>query len=365
MTTKRAIVIGLGKRVREATLPAFERCTDLWDVTEVYAKNARVETVAGRARSVQPLAQLDRSALEGVDLIYLAVGKDVVPRVLDHLVGLDVSRTDLLIDTPVVRFKHFRHAKKLEAFRNTWVPEDCAVLPWFDAVALAAREGVTGAPHTVHFHRAAYAYHAFASAKALLSAGRVRKGARRNSPTLGLLREVEFVRTGPAPFGSVVPNSQAVAAPSTPPTMISVEPRNYAEGWVRIEGPQGSITDAPDENSDATHLEARVEGSRVIGFRVGDLTTDLDDSESALTEGVTPGQRIIALQEPMKRAGLLRLLRGVHRGQGAYPLLDGLDDMVVDYHLEKFGRYLANPFTSARSPLARGLLSGISRVAGR
>lgn len=360
MTTKRAIVIGLGKRVREATLPAFERCTDLWDVTEVYAKNARVETVAGRTRSVKPLGELDGAALDGVDLIYLAVGKDVVPRVLDHLVALQVARIDLLIDTPVVRFKHFRHAKKLEAFRNTWVPEDCAVLPWFDTVSLAAREGLTGSPHTVHFHRAAYAYHAFASAKALLSAGRVRRGVRRASPTLGPLREVDFARTGPSPFGSVDPSPPDAAA-----TMISVEPRNYAEGWIRIEGPQGSITDAPDENPGATHLESQVANGHVTGFRLGDLITELDDAESALTEGALPGQRVIALQEPMKRVGLLRILRGVHAGQGAYPLLDGLDDMVVDYHLEKFGRYLANPFTSARSPLARGLLSGISRVAGR
>jgi hypothetical protein len=72
--------------------------------------------------------------------------------------------------------------------------------------------------------------------------------------------------------------------------------------------------------------------------------------------------------QDMKRIGLLRLFRGIHEGRGAYPLLSGLDDMLVDYHLEKVGRYVANPMTSARGaarPLLDAALGLVSRLHGR
>jgi hypothetical protein len=67
----------------------------------------------------------------------------------------------------------------------------------------------------------------------------------------------------------------------------------------------------------------------------------------------------------MKKVGFLRLLREIAAGRGAYPLADGLDDMVADYWLEKTRRYWATPLTSVRSALARGIYRTISTVAGR
>jgi len=80
---------------------------------------------------------------------------------------------------------------------------------------------------------------------------------------------------------------------------------------------------------------------------------------------VPAGATVTSCMEAMKRVGFLRLLRALHAGRGAYPVADALDDMVVDYHLEKLGRYAANPFSSARSPLARGLLAAATRAFGR
>jgi hypothetical protein len=65
--------------------------------------------------------------------------------------------------------------------------------------------------------------------------------------------------------------------------------------------------------------------------------------------------------EAMKRVGFLRLLRRLASGKGAYPVEQALEDMVVDYHLERFGRYLATPLTRPDAPLAKlilGLLTG-------
>jgi hypothetical protein len=67
----------------------------------------------------------------------------------------------------------------------------------------------------------------------------------------------------------------------------------------------------------------------------------------------------------MKRVGFLRLLEKIDGGEGAYPLLEAVEDCVVDYHLEKIGRYLVNPFTSAQFASARLLMKGLTRLAAR
>jgi hypothetical protein len=65
--------------------------------------------------------------------------------------------------------------------------------------------------------------------------------------------------------------------------------------------------------------------------------------------------------EAMKRVGFLRLLRRIARGEGAYPIDSALEDMVVDYWLEKFGRYRATPLTRPDAPLGRALLRLLTR----
>lgn len=344
MSQRRALVVGLGKRVREAVLPAMAR-TGI-EVAGVAARSAREESVEGRSYKVQPFDSLESSQVAEIDLVYLAVGKNAVPEVLRGLQRIGVGHADLLIDTPVVRFKHLLNARRLRSFRNAWVPEDCAYLPWFDAVRAAAIDGI-GAIERVHFERSAYAYHGLASGKALLSCSRVARASRRAS-----LREVKLVRRGMAPAGAIED-----VAEGTRRTMTVREPRDYSVGWVRVDGASGAVSDDPAANPDATPLECTFgstgTGSVVTGFRCGDHMVDLDDEEQSLTIGVEPGRSVIALQEAMKRVGLLRLLRRVEGGEGAYSVIEGLDDMVVDYHLEKFGRYWANPLTSARGWVGR------------
>ena len=142
---------------------------------------------------------------------------------------------------------------------------------------------------------------------------------------------------------------------------VVLEPRDYAVGRWTLEGERGALS---DDGRDGLHLEVRVEDGLVAGFRVGDVETTLTAAERALTAGDPEGASVTARQEAMKRVGFLRIWERLARGEGGYPLEDGLDDMVVDYHLEKLGRYVANPFTSPRSPLARALLSGVTRLGG-
>ena len=101
----------------------------------------------------------------------------------------------------------------------------------------------------------------------------------------------------------------------------------------------------------------------VESIRIGDELEALDDAERSLTSGVLAPTTLTACQAAMKRVGLLRLLRAVHAGHGAYPLAAAVDDMVIDYHLEKLGRYVSTPLTNPRAPAAKALLRALTRLA--
>lgn len=341
MTPRGVLVVGAGKRVRETALPAFRRCGDLFEVRRVLARSARTLEAAGRDWEVTPLEALRADEVAACDLVYLAVGKDAVPQVLARFAELGVGGQDLLIDTPVVRFKHYRHVARIAAFRNAWVAEDCVELPWIDCVRAAAETDVLGPIRRVVFDRSAYAYHGVATAKALLGDLRVKSGRRRRRGNGGL-RTLRFAGGGVAEI---------------------VEPRDYAAGRILVEGDHGALSDRP-ESEGATALEPILADGELAGFRAGAVETHLDPQERELVRGDPAGASVIARQEALKRVGFLRLLRRIHAGRGAYALEEAVDDMVVDYHLEKVGLWAANPFTSPRSGLGRLLLSTLSRLGG-
>lgn len=342
MSERRVLVVGSGKRVREAALPALAHMQGDFTVAGVYARTAKQIEASGREYDVRPLDELAPSDLDGVDLVYLAVTKDAVPAVLARFAAMDVGAIDCLIDTPVVRFKHFRHASQLAVFRNAWVAEDCVYLPWIETVRAARDAGLFGSVQRIEFDRSAYAYHGIATAKALLAARRVRSARRQRRDAETALRTLRFAEGG---------------------EVHVVEPRDYSRGRLRIVGSAATVSDHPDDG--ATHqLQPQVVAGAWSGFRIGDITTELDDAEVELGSGPPEGDTVIARMDAMKRVGFLRLLRSIHAGRGGYPVEEALDDMVIDYHLEKVGRYVANPFTSARSGLARMLLGTLSRLGG-
>ena len=292
--------------------------------------------LGGESYDVRALADLQQSDLDGEPLICLAVTKDAIPDVLQHFARFELREVDLMLDTPVVRFRHFRHARWTESFRSAWVAEDCTTLPWIETVM---KSGI-GPPQELLLDRSAYAYHGVATAKTILGERAVRS-ARRRGLTDGLRERV-------LEFGS-----GKVAR--------IIEPRDYSVGRVTVRGPNGTVSDAANQDP-ATRIVPVLEGGLVRAIRIGEVETPLTPDESRLTAGDPEDATIIARQESMKRVGLARLFRSIAAGQGAYSVREGLDDMVVDYHLEKFGRYVANPFTSVRSPLGRALLGGLSRL---
>lgn len=339
------LIVGSGKRVLQAGLPALLRMPAEFEVRSVFAKHAKEVESGGRRFEVRAFDGFEPGDLAGVDLVYLAVTKAVVPRVLARLAACSPSATDLLIDTPVVRFKHYRHVALTRRFRAAWVAEDCSTLPWIPTVERAFAELDLGELRRVVFTRSAYAYHGVATAKTLLGCDRVVRAVRRKGPAGTATRELRFTNGA---------------------TAVMHEPRDYSVGHVVLEGERGSISDA--EGAADHRLEPVVAGGAWRGFRVGGVETALDEDQIALLGAAVgagdAGKTVTARMDDLKRVGFLGLLRGIAGGAGAYPLEEAVDDMVVDYHLEKVGRFLANPLTTPRSALGRGLLSLLSRVAG-
>ncbi len=328
---RRVLVVGFGRRVREAALPALEACQGL-ELAAIAARSSRSEG----GHEIRALD--DIGDLEGIDIVYLAVGKEATPPVLAKLAALGASHVELLIETPVLRFKHLHHLRHLRAFRRVSVSEDCAYLPWFEVVRAQAAE--LGGPRRLTLDRSAYAYHGLATAKALLGASRVRRARRRPLGPGRHERRIHFAGKRSARI---------------------LEPRDYTQGCWTLECERGCISQDPQAD---LRLEPILEADRVRGFRIGEQATHLSPLESALTAGDPPGSTVIARQAAMKRVGFLRIWQALARGEEGYPLDDALDDMVIDYHLEKFGHYLANPLTSSRSPLARTFLGTLTRLGG-
>jgi hypothetical protein len=336
---RRVLVVGCGKRVLEAALPAFARAAESFEVAGIRARTEKTVVSEGRPHRVLPLTSLDAAALAGIDLVYVAVGKPSVPSVLTELARHDVSRAHLLVETPVLLLRHFRHVKLFKAFRSASVSEDCCELPWFDTLRAAAP--ALGDVKSVTWRHSAYAYHGMAMSKSVLGARRVRQG---RVATAGGSRERHLT------FDN---GTRAVV----------VEPRDYARGGFRIEGARGVLADRPGEAGSLV-LTPILEGGSVAGFRAGDFETRLDDAERSLAPAGDASAGVVARMDALKRVGFLRLLRRLARGLPAYALEDGLDDMVVDHALERFGLWMSTPLTSPRSIAGNTLfhlLSSLSR----
>jgi len=342
---KRILVIGAGGRVTDAVLPALARASGRFELGGVFARRARELDARGVPHRVRPLAELTTDEVAAASVVYIVVAKPAVGAVLTQLARFDVAHIDLVLETPVVLFKHLHHARRTRPFRSAAVAEDLSALPWLDLVRrLTSPDGELGPPRRAELDRSGYAYHGVALAKALLGDEHVKSGARRRRAGQEL-RTLRFVGGGEAQWTS---------------------PRDYSVGAVTLQCERGALSDRPARS--VVPLQPVLAGGRQVGVRAGDLCLDFDDDEAALCTGHSAEATLTARMQDMKRIGLLRLFRRVHEGRGAYPLASGLDDMLVDYHLEKLGRYVANPFTSARGaarPLVDAALDLVSRLRGR
>jgi hypothetical protein len=337
----RVLLIGSGKRVVEAALPVFRRAEG-YEVAGIVSRTPKAIVSENTEFQVQGLDSLTNERLSEVDLVYMVVAKHAVPGVLRRLEATDRSRFDLLIETPVMLVRHLGHRGLLEGFRETWVSEDCITLPCFDAAHAFFQSGAAGELEGVTFDRSAYAYHGVAMVKAVLGGSRVHAARQRQ---LGGGSRERSIRLAEGRTGTIR------------------DPRDYALGSMTFHGARGDLTDR--EAPGAHRIEAIVEDGKCIGFRAGDERRELNDLERELMGPKSGGAGMTAWMDGMKRVGFLALADRIRKGAGAYSLSDAVEDSVVDYFLEKLGRYRATPFTRPDAGPARLAFSLLTRIAGR
>jgi hypothetical protein len=341
-TKKNAALIGSGKRVLETALPCFLAAQEHWQLAGMYSRTAKSVDLGPARFEVQALERLDQAQLSKLDLVYLCVSKKAVPAVLARLKALDRSRTDLLIETPVLLFKHLGHLNLLQGWRNVWVSEDCVTLPWLEPIDRAIAAGAIGELKHVVFVQSAFAYHGVALAKRLLG-GRVLRGSRQKLAGEFAQRQLKLSAGRGATF---------------------FEPRDYGVGRTVWIGSRGVLTDGQGRASGQVHVRVERRGDQALAFHAGDAVRVLDPLEQQLIGPPQGAETLSAWMDGGKRVGFLAFLRQIAAGQGAYPLAEALDDALVDYHLDKLGAYLSNPLTHVRSAPGRALMRLITKASG-
>lgn len=359
MSPLRVSIVGAGKRVLETALPALRAAGDLFQLHAVFARSERSLTIEGDEKlAVRALSTLSDRDVAATDVFYVAVGKASIGAVLSALTRFDVSKKTLFLDTPVLLWKQIHHLAKIERFGKAGVPEDCVALPWYDVVKGFQTQRGLSAPRNVTFYYSAYKYHGLAMAKTLLEDERIVAASiarKRLKDGEHVSRVVSFARGGVAKIH---------------------EPRNYATGWTALDWDGVSLVSGPREYFDSARgtassayepvfFELLFRNDRCVGFRAGDARSDLDDAEQGLQLCRGEALSLTARMEDWKRIGFLRLLRRLARGEAGYPVIAGIDDSLVDWQLDKFGRYRRNPFTTIDRPSGRRVMAAVSRLLGK
>jgi hypothetical protein len=334
--TRRVWIVGAGKRVLETAIPAIASVPHHFEIAAVFARRVRTVDAAGRRFLVRTIDDLRAGELESEDLVYVAVGKESVPEVLRRLEALDRASLELLIDTPVLRLKHLRHRRLLEGWARAGVAEDTAFLPWYEPVRAAV-----GKVRRIVFERSAYAYHGFAQAKAIAESTRVARAKRVRGKDGAARREIALEGGARAEV---------------------IEPRDYSVGRFLVEGTRGRITDRLAPGEKALELVPLLEKGACGGFRAGEIAEHLAPEEAELARGDPTNATVTARMESMKRVGFRRLLLAIADGRGSYPIDAGLDDMAIDWFLEKFGRWRRTPLTDVHRGLARAVWGAAGRL---
>jgi hypothetical protein len=360
VSVQRVVVLGAGQRVRDTILPALAALPDHYVVDGVFARSEKTIEARGVPYQTESFDNLTAARLDGVALVDLCVAKHAVPLVLRRLQACDPQRLSLMIETPVLLFKQLGALSLLDAFAAVHVSEDTSTLPWVETLAAARSAGLLGPPQRIVFAGSAWRYHGLAMTRTLLQSETIRSASRR--------------REGPdAARVTLNMASGAVAE--------IIEPRDYKTGhWLLHNAPAGTpaasitgaageddvlVTDAAQPSNGALQLQLVLDGRRCRGFRIGDVITELEPAESTLLGPVDGDATPTFLTDRLKAVGLMRLLCDMHAGRGGYPLELGLDDMLVDYLLEKLGRWRPSPFTSLRSSLGRRLLPTALKLVSR
>ncbi|MDA7814729.1 hypothetical protein N8964_00680 [Pontimonas sp.] len=193
----------------------------------------------------------------------------------------------------------------MASFASVQVAEDSVYLPWIDLVreATVSRGGLK----RISVKQGAFHNHAVALGKATATDQNGLPSAHRmfwiegNHKRLKFENGVSFSLTGP---------------------------RNYQIGSIRFHSSSGNTISTQD-SSRRDPIKLTLDGSRLLGFSIGELRTSLEQPETKLVGEVKETDSVISLMHPLKRVGLRRLLVAAFKGGAGYSVSHAENDVEV------------------------------------
>lgn len=335
---KNVLVIGAGRRVCGAVLPALWCLRDRFRVAAVWSRRVRELARGGGQGPLTTVDSLDRVDVAALDLIVAAPTLGQVPRVLAQLVARGAGRAVLLLDTPVLpptglwAWGYFRH------FERVLVSEDTIALPPFLLARRLIEAGAIGRLERIFFFHNGYKHHALAGLKLLVGGSPIRRIVGRRFE--GKQRQKQIMFDG------------GVSA-----TMY--EPRDYTIGKFLLRGDRGVIADYDHDAGGATvtRIGYRVEGGIYRGLTLDGAPVPPAELDQAYLERIGADLPDPSPMTTMKIRGLMDLLVAAHQPHAPlhYDPAEAVSDYLAIKIVDRTG-YLPAPRVLGRAASMAGRL---------
>jgi hypothetical protein len=279
------LVLGAGRRVKGAVLPALGCLEDRFRVAAVCSRSPVEIAWAGGRRRITTTT-LDRVDVAGIDLIVMAVSLRQNARVLAQLAAMPVGGAVLLLDTPVLPPAGLAAARHFSAFRRVLVAEDTLALPPFLLARRLIDDGAIGRLERIFFFHCGYKHHAMASLK-LLAGAPIRRIVDRKFA--GKMRQ------------KLIDFASGAAA-------VMYEPRDYATGKFLLRGESGAIADYDYDVAPVRRIGYQVDGPIYRGLTLDGEPVPPAGLDQAYLDHVGGDVFDASLMNTMKLRGLMDLL---------------------------------------------------------
>ncbi len=338
---RRVLIVGAGKRVEEAIVPALIGLGDAAEIVGIWARSSRKIALYGGEFTVQTEASPDAFDLSSVDTVIVAVTRSQVPSVLGQLSRSDTSHIALMLDTPVLDPGDLGATRSFKRFRRVVCTEDSIALPPIAAAKRLIDEGAVGQLRSVQLFHSGWRNHALASMRYLTG---MRMPSRISVRAWNPKWSETRVRFAGGVRASVV------------------QPHIHGNGRVLVVGERGAIVDYRTDRAEAVEIGYLIEdgiyrGLTVRGEQVG---SELDRRffENVSRTGIPE----MTLDNQFKIRGVMELIAGVHdeRSGVSYDPWDA----IYDHQCMRLAERLP-AFLDVRLPGRRSLFGASLRAAAR
>jgi len=286
--TERVLVLGAGKRVQGAILPALWCLGSRYEIAGVVARSARPLSLFGDRLQISTVDSLDRIDFDGIGLILLAVSQRAVADVLRDLSRFPVAGSVVMLDTPVLPLRRLDALRYLRGFRRALVSEDTIALPPFVLARRLLEEGRIGGIQTIHFFHNGYKHHVAASLKFLAGAATIRRIVSRSYPRGRMVKEIRLGNGTEA---------------------VLFEPRDYEDCRFLIEGERGCIADYDFGGEGSLfRIGYRIEEGVYQGLTLDGEAVPMDPLDQAYASRVPRDVPGLSVMKGMKIRGLMSLI---------------------------------------------------------